>query len=387
VKVLFVNYHHLNSNSGIHIFNLAAHLTRLGVECVACVPSQKEAVAALGEANFEVADITDFHRSNAKRGFDLIHAWTPRQVVRKMTQDLLRLETCPYIVHLEDNEEALMEVTSVLPARILGRLPTAVLDVITPSYASHPRGYKAFLAKASAITVIMESLMRFCPVDLPCEVIWAGYQEDLDWGMPPVIGERQRLGIADTDMVVAYTGNVHAANRAEVASLYLAIAQLQQRGFPVKLIRTGTDYVPLLDPAASVVKHTYCKELGHVPRGRLPALLSIADVLVQPGKPGPFNDYRFPSKLPEYLASGKPVILPRANIGLYLKDKEECLLLDEGSVDDIAQKLEFLWANQTVRATLGNGGRRFAEQHLQWGDIAAKLHAFYRALLNKAHSQ
>ena len=53
-----------------------------------------------------------------------------------------------------------------------------------------------------------------------------------------------------------------------------------------------------------------------------PQLLVAADILVQPdGSPGPFNDYRFPSKLPDFFASGRPVVLPKTNIGLYLSER------------------------------------------------------------------
>ena len=43
-------------------------------------------------------------------------------------------------------------------------------------------------------------------------------------------------------------------------------------------------------------------DLGFVSRDRLWDLLAAADVFVQPGGPSPFNDYRFPSKLPDFLA-------------------------------------------------------------------------------------
>jgi hypothetical protein len=47
-------------------------------------------------------------------------------------------------------------------------------------------------------------------------------------------------------------------------------------------------------------------------------LLALADLLVQPGKPDAFNDYRFPSKLPEFLSVGRPVILPDTNIAKHM---------------------------------------------------------------------
>jgi glycosyltransferase involved in cell wall biosynthesis len=314
VKILFVNYHHLDSNSGIHIFNLANHLTRLGVECVVCVPNQKELVAAIGEPLFEVVNAGDLRKDGTKRNFDLIHTWTPREVVRKITLELLAIYSCPYIVHLEDNEEYIVESFTGFPMDVLKRIPEALLNLLISSNISHPLRYKKFLAQAGGVTVIMERLKEFCPANIPSQVVWAGYQEDLDWGIPQNIEYKHHLGIVGDEFVVVYTGNVHAANREEVTNLYEAIGIINDRGSPVKLIRTGTDHVRLSGEKLDEVKKRYCVELGHIPRKDMPSLLSVADVLVQPGEPGRFNDYRFPSKLPEYLASGRPVILPRANI-------------------------------------------------------------------------
>jgi glycosyltransferase involved in cell wall biosynthesis len=381
VKVLFVNYQHLDNNSGIHIFNLANHLTRLGIECIVCVPRQKERVLSVGKPLFEVVNIDDLRREKTKRSIDLIHAWTPREVVRKITRNLIGIYSCPYIVHLEDNEEFLMEVFTGFPPNILKRFPSILSDLLfqfKPGL-SHPVRYKEFLGNASKVTIIMDALRKFCPENIPNEIIWAGYQEDLQWDTPRDIEFRHRLGISDAEFVVAYTGNINKANQQEVARLYQAIWLMNRRGFPVKLVRTGTDYIRFIDQNLSALKKKKCFiELGRIPRDRLPNLLSIADFLVQPGKLGQFNDYRFPSKLPEYLASGKPVILPETNIGRYLKDKEECLLLGKGDADDIAQKLEFLISNEPLRKRIGSGGRKFAQEHLKWGHIASKLHSFYR---------
>jgi glycosyltransferase involved in cell wall biosynthesis len=385
MKVLFVNYQHLDTNSGIHIFNLANHLTRLGVECTVCVPKKKEMVLALGEALFEVVNIKDIYRLKTKINVDLIHVWTPREVVRKITQELLGIYSCPFIVHLEDNEEFMTEVFTGFPLHILKHFPAFLLNLVIPSRLSHPIRYKEFLANAGGITVNIESLKKFCPINVPNETIWAGYQEDLQWDMPVDLEFKHRLGITNSELMVVYTGNVHLVNRQEVASLYQAIWLIRQRGFPVKLIRTGKDFVSFLDGGLNRHKKDYCLELGHLPRRNLPSVLSIADILIQPGIPDQFNNYRFPSKLPEYLASGKPVILPKANIGLYLKDKEECLLLEKGDAFDIAEKLELLLLNEPLRNKIGAGGRKFAEEHLKWGNIASKLQSFYFSLLHKTN--
>jgi glycosyltransferase involved in cell wall biosynthesis len=382
VKVLFVTYHHLDNNSGIHIFNLANHLTQLGHSCMVCVPNHKEKVLALGKPLFDVINAEEIWNVDLKKP-DLIHAWTPREIVRKTTQKLQSRFNCPYIVHLEDNEDFLIESAIGLPIQHLEKKPTFLIDLITRPQMSHPSRYKKFLINAKGATVIMEKLLEFIPQHIPRQIIWAGYEENLRWNRPPDLDLKHKLGIIDGEFVSVYTGNVHAANRQEVAGLYEAIGLLNQRHIPIKLIRTGVNHTSFLDKNLNRIRNDFCIELGYVPRENLPLILSTADVLIQPGIPGPFNDYRFPSKIPEYLATGKPVILPRTNIGLHLKDNNECLWLEDGDALDIAQKLELLLSDKSLRKKIGSGGLKFAEEHLKWGHIAKQLYSFYHLLLER----
>jgi glycosyltransferase involved in cell wall biosynthesis len=386
MKVMFINHYHLDCNSGIHIFNLANHLTRLGVECSVCVPDHKETVKVLGMSFFNVVNFEEERRNNENKSVDIIHAWTPREVVRLMTEELAGIYQCPYVVHLEDNEEVILAASIGHTFSKLSRLPRKSLDILIPPQLSHPIRYKEFLGKARGISIIMDSLSEFCPPDTPSEVIWAGYEDEIDWALPPDTKLRQQLGIGLDERVVVYTGNVHSVNRQEVFSLYLAIGLLNRRGIRTRIVRTGNDFVPLFDESLEVLKD-YCVNLGHVRRSELPAILSLADVLVQPGKIDQFNNYRFPSKLPEYLATGKPLLLPATNIGRYLKDGEECILLRQGHALEITQKLEMLFQNDDLRQKIGAAGRLFAEQNLKWAYSATKLHEFYKRLLVSARDE
>jgi hypothetical protein len=102
---------------------------------------------------------------------------------------------------------------------------------------------------------------------------------------------------------------------------------------------------------------------------------------VQPGRPGGFNDYRFPSKLPEFLATGRPVVLPATNLGRFLRDGEECVLLERGDALEIAAAVERILDDGALAARLARGAQAFAERTFSWADSARKLQAFYdRAL-------
>src|SRR6185369_7402305 len=97
------------------------------------------------------------------RNIDLVHVWTPREVVRKITRDLLRIYTCPYIIHLEDNEEFLIEAHIGFPVNVLKHFPSLLLAVLFRNGRglSHPLRYKEFIDRASAMTIIIETLRKF----------------------------------------------------------------------------------------------------------------------------------------------------------------------------------------------------------------------------------
>ena len=372
----------MNTNSGIHVFNLANHLVRMGVGCVVAVPKKKNMVLALGQPLFKTVEYRELFGAK-KMEFDIIHVWTPRELVRKITRKLVDVYACPYLVHLEDNEEYLAEAFTGRPISALEKIPPLLFNLWTSSRLSHPRMYKDFLKGAAGVTGVIGELKDFIPSDVPFETIWAGYQDDIQWDLPVDKGLKSQMNISEEELVVVYTGNIHLANREEVANLYQAIWLLRQHGVPLRLLRTGKDFASFLDRELEEKKSEFCIELGFVPREQIPSIISVADVLIQPGYVDQFNKYRFPSKIPEYLASGKPIILPRTNIGLHLKNKEECIFLEKGDAVDISQKLEMLLFDASLRDRIAWGGKKFAEENLKWSHIADKFYNFYSSILKK----
>jgi glycosyltransferase involved in cell wall biosynthesis len=83
----------------------------------------------------------------------------------------------------------------------------------------------------------------------------------------------------------------------------------------------------------------------------------------------------------EFLAMGRPVILPRCNIGNELTEGENALLLENGTSLEIAARLRQLIADPALAERLGRGARAFAEQNLSWEANAVLLSDFYRGLL------
>ena len=165
----------------------------------------------------------------------------------------------------------------------------------------------------------------------------------------------------------------------------LAIALVNRRGFKAKLVKTGWNALVLPELSDPEIAQ-YVIDRGFVARSEIPRFLAAADALVQPGQPSEFNDYRFPSKLPEFLASGRPVVLPRSNLGLLLKDGEEALLLQHGDCVEIANALQRLAADPELRTRIGRNGRTFALENLDWAKNIAAVPNFYDECLGDARS-
>ncbi len=376
-NVLFVLDREFSSNSAIHVHALANELSALGLDCVVAVPHNKQAVAQLGPARYvplnfgEAGQLRKLFPNGA--GPDVVHSWTPREIVRKFCDGLQKRFQFKLFIHLEDNEEYLLE-----KIYLRGHLSAGAELLRVPDSMSHPVRYREFLRRAAGVTVIIEKLKEFAPPATACLTLWPGVDTELFSPRLPATALCEQLALPPGHTVIVYTGNVHQANALEVRSLYLAVALLNREGHPTCLVRTGTDYCDYLDDHGSWVK-PYVRALGQVPREQIPGILALADLFVQPGRAGRFNEYRFPSKVPEFLALGKPVILPRANIAHALEHARQAWVVERADGVQIVEAVQHLCAAPALAASIGAGGLEFARTRLSWPKQAALLRDFYLA--------
>jgi glycosyltransferase involved in cell wall biosynthesis len=229
------------------------------------------------------------------------------------------------------------------------------------------------------VTALLDTLLQFKPAGIPGAVFWPGFDEAV-LSLPVDTDRiRSKLKVGRDDFVLVYTGNIHPANLEEVRSLYLAVGLLRAAGHPVKLVKTGQNFVDMRWVRKAGLRGAV-RDLGFVPRERVWDVVATADAFVQPGGPSPFNDFRFPSKLPDFLASGKPVVLPATNIGRYLEDGRDALLLETGDADEIAAAVTRLIADPALAAALGARGKQFALRELRWSRNVDAIRDLYDAV-------
>ncbi len=370
MNVVFVSHCDFTGNSAFHVLALAREARSRGLGTAVCVPGDSDA-GAHDDVQAPCPVVPFSAAADGALGEigivpDVVHAFTPREHVRRLTESLVERYGSRYIVHLEDNEAAIVAAENPsIDVGELGSLPERLVDGVIERWRTHPSRSWRFLAAASGATVVIDTLRELVPAGIPTEVLWPGFDEQLLAHGTDREQVRRQLGVRSGDVVIVYPGNLHRANEDELRSLYLAVVVLRRMDYPVVLVRTGwdqieTDWRQELAEAASV------RELGFVSRRRVFELLHAADVLVQPGGSNAFNDYRFPSKLPEFLASGRPVVLPRCNLGRYLVDRTHALLLDRGDALDIVGAVETLADDPDLRRRLGAAGRAYALEHLRW---------------------
>lgn len=378
-NILFVLYHDFSANSAVHVHNFANELAALGHSTAVAIPQDKDIGSGLGPQHYPVLRFDrvagDWSRVFADgRPPEIVHAWTPRENVRLFCEKLAGFCDFSLFVHLEDNEELILEVNLGVPFDQLLRS-----DAETPPNLSHPRNYRAFLASAAGVTMIMDRLEQFVPPRLPKLVVWPGADETLFYPRKrdPVLLER--FGITPDTLVLCYTGNVHSANASDVRSLYLAAAILDREGTPTRLLRTGRDFCPFLGPDEEWGRWISV-ELGHVPYREIPDILSLADVLIQPGGNNAFNEFRLPGKLPEFFAMGRPVIVPRTNLGRFLRAGEDAWVLEKVDALGIVDAMLQLRDNKPLSDRLAAGAVAFGREHFNWKKNAGTLADFYEEI-------
>jgi glycosyltransferase involved in cell wall biosynthesis len=382
-KALFVSYGGFDNNSAGHIAGFAAELGRLGVSVAVCGRDTVKGAYAFGPPAFEFFTLAELGRDprgviSFDGAFDpaasVMICWTPRKASRRAALKASRALKLPYVVHFEDNEDHLSAL------RFEGDAEAAARDGAERA---------ELLAGALGATIIEPRLKQTLPGELPTRLLEPGVDHDL-FGSPLPPHRRasllRALGVPAEATVMVYPGNIHRANAGEMAELYRAVGRLRETGRPVTLVKTGKDDVDMAallgaDPSAAGVI-----EAGLLERPLLIDLVKCADLFVQPGAPGPFNDYRLPSKLPEFMAVGRPVVMPATNVGLRVKPGQEALLLKTGSAEEIAGAVEAILDDPALAARLAAGAQAFARRSWRWERQGRLLLEFLERLVRAARA-
>jgi glycosyltransferase involved in cell wall biosynthesis len=336
--------------------------------------------------SFHMVDLDDLIQDNrlASR-FSLMYYWSPRKMMVSTHEKISSFakKRIPYIVHLEDND---LEICMNALGISKDMLAQASIDrnkwINIPESYCDPFAADLFLSNSKGVTALSTSLLKAIPDWLPTLHFWPAFEpSSISIDSEESISQwRKELNILDEDFIISYTGNVHPSNIAEVRSLYIAVALVNRMGMPLKLIRTGCDHARLFADEEWTWINKHVLSLGTIDLRQVFNLQRMSTMLVQPGLVDSWNECRVPSKIPEYLASGRPVVVPNANIGHCLTHEDNAICLEQANAEQIALTLLKWLPKKTELNQIGSRGACFAAEVLNWDITVLRLLCFIESI-------
>jgi glycosyltransferase involved in cell wall biosynthesis len=136
---------------------------------------------------------------------------------------------------------------------------------------------------------------------------------------------------------------------------------------------SGNSSSPGADPRIEYV--------GYVARDTYLQLLAQARAALIPLFADQRSEARFPTKIGEYLAAARPVVTTHVGeLDRYLEDGETAYLSKPGDAAAYAAQIVAALDDPERAATIGQAGRRIAEEQLHYALHGARLRAFFAAV-------
>lgn len=195
--------------------------------------------------------------------------------------------------------------------------------------------------------------------------------------MPP-------LALTDT-LSVGYAGSLSQKKDGVLTLVRAAAAAAKLTDVTIRLEIVGGDVRSADGREASLL----CRELrlenvtfhGQLPQADVAGRLSRCHVLVLPRPASRQATGGFPTKLGEYLASGRPVITTAVgDIPRHLADHETCLMVAPGDVDALARALVAVASDYEAARAIGGRGRELVEASFAASRQARALNDFVESV-------
>jgi len=125
--------------------------------------------------------------------------------------------------------------------------------------------------------------------------------------------------------------------------------------------------------------------LGLQPRDTMPDWIASIDILLVLLRDLPVFETVIPSKIFEFLAEERPVVLAaRGEIRRMMDDAEGALVIDPESPDQLVSAIEEIMDHPGAAAARATSGRRWVEQGFVRDDLARKMATFLERVLEES---
>ena len=190
---------------------------------------------------------------------------------------------------------------------------------------------------------------------------------------------RLRLGLAGQGKVVGFLGTFQRDLDIVIGSF--SLVRLAVPG--ARLMVIGKLHESTRQQVAQAGLSDCFIEAGRCSDELLPWFLAAADVFVLPLKDIPANATRWPNKIGEYMASGRPTVVNDVgDVANLVREYGIGLLAGQGAAP-FADKITKLLTNEFLAEELGKKAREVACTRYSWASLAEGLEQFYLQLLKR----
>lgn len=206
----------------------------------------------------------------------------------------------------------------------------------------------------------------------------------------PIIVDNERFDIQNVkrEKQISYCGNLFG-EKDGIRILIQAFAQIHNKYPDYRLILIGdiankVEYGSLVNFIEKLGILSKIEFTGFVHRNEIPLLLKKSSILVLARPDNIQAKGGFPTKLGEYLATGRPVLVTAVgDIPDYILDGVNGFLAKPGSVENFAEKLILVLSNYSESERIGIEGKKLTQKDFDNVFQSGRVMEFVQKLDNK----
>jgi glycosyltransferase involved in cell wall biosynthesis len=387
MKILFLNHNVIWRSTFFRCFHLGRYLVRQGHEVTIYTihPKNRSGLEEIRLQGVRVVQFPDWLWGIGRSGWDFFDVWQRLRQLKIEHYDLVHaFDSRPVVIH---------------PARALQRRGVPlVLDwadwwgrggiieerknpLIKWSFGAVETWYEEHFRTLADATTVISTALQNRAIGLgvkPQTILKLHSGADVE-ALKPMDKNtaRRTLGFSPDWKIFGFMGFVHF-DLELVLSSFARIhkahpeARLLLAGKPSTLV---SDWVRKDNLAEAIL------DRGVVPYAQLPEVFGCADVFLLPFARKQANIGRWPNKVGDYMAMGRPIVTSPVGEMETLFQSEPMGVLAADNPAAFADAAWSLAADSATCERMGRAARAAAEARYSWEFLADKLNDFYRRVL------
>ncbi len=391
LNILFLN-HNVKGRSTYHrCFQFAKHLVAHGhhVDLLTISPAERVHFRESVNAGVHIIETPDLLVGMTRTGWDPYDTWRRVNFLKKRRYDLIHAFDCRPAVILPALAQRRRDGATLLTdwadwwgrGGVIDERPNKLIKLTFEGIETYFEEH--YRTQADGLTVISQALHeRAINLGmLPERIAHISGGADIEHIQPgDRIAALRALGIPEEGPIVGFSGFVHY----DLTLLLAAFDHLARMRKDVRLLMTG---------ARSPLVQQYARrggwadrviEAGVIDYAILPRYHACVDVFALPFANKLANRGRWPNKIGDYLAAGRPIVSnPVGDIKALFTAYDIGYLTDE-TPEAFAQGLYQTLEDPTSAEAKGRAARFVAEHVLSWARLSVRLEEHYRLIQSYA---